>query len=177
MDNEEELQDSLQPEEVDLDLELEEPKPEEAPPAEDVEALKQRMADLEAKNKQLYARVKKQSKDVQPLSTQPKDEEDIRETVRSLAQAESKRQFGYSHGLSPEETDAIFRMNPKPSKETLDDPFVKGGLAAIRAKKRVENATPAPSGKSATVDGKPWGQMTPEDRRKNYQKVVDKYQK
>ena len=58
MDNELETQDSQLDEET-LDLELE---PEETSEEAqiDVETLKQRAAELEAKNKQLYARLKKQ---------------------------------------------------------------------------------------------------------------------
>jgi hypothetical protein len=84
------------------------------------------------------------------LQTPKKEiDEDTKKTVANLALAEEKRQFGYSNGLSPEETDAVFRINPKPTKETLEDPFVKGGLEAIRAKKRVDNNTPNSSSRSA----------------------------
>jgi len=79
-----------------------------------------------------------------------KKDDDIRLTVKSLQMAEAKRQFGYEHGLSPEETDAVYKLNPNPTKEILDDSFVKGGLAALRAKKRVAENTPSSTSRSAS---------------------------
>lgn len=86
----------------------------------------------------------------EPLQT-PKKEPDVElhKTVAELALAEKKRQFGYANGLSPEETDAVFRINPSPTKETLEDPFVQGGLNNLRAKKRVDNNTPSSNSRSA----------------------------
>lgn len=89
----------------------------------------------------------------QELETPKKDvPDDIVKSVKSLEFAEKKRQFGYQHGLSPEETDAIFAFNPNPTKETLTNPFVEGGLAKLRSKKRVEENTPSSSSRS----GKPF---------------------
>ena len=117
--------------------------------------------------------VKKQPKPKPEHLQTPKKEidEDTKKTVASLALAEAKRQFGYANGLSPEETDAVFRINPNPTKETLEDPFVKGGLEAIRAKKRVENNTPGSSSRSPkpfTV--KP--DASPEERQKAHDEWV-----
>lgn len=94
--------------------------------------------------------VKKQPKpDPKPLPTKKVEHDDeLKNTVAGLALAEEKRQFGYQNGLSPEETDAVFKINPKPTKETLEDPFVKGGLEAIRAKKRVDSNTPGSNSRS-----------------------------
>lgn len=101
------------------------------------------------------------------------DTRDAGTRLSRLEQAEAKRMFGYENNLSPEETDAVFRLNPNPTKETLADPFVKGGLEAIRARKRVENATPSPSNRSSAVDGKVWTEMTAEERAKNFTKLAE----
>lgn len=131
-------------EEIELTLE------EEAPQETDwkAEALKQ---------KAIAQRLAKKAKEVsQPETTQdletPKKDvpDDIRKTVADLALAEKKRQFGYQHGLSPEETDAVFMFTPNPTKETLTHPFVEGGLAKLRSKKRVEENTPSSSSRSGT---------------------------
>lgn len=79
---------------------------------------------------------------VETKKEEPEELTGIKETVSQLKLAETKRQFGYEHGLSPEETDAVFKLNPAPTKETLEDPFVKGGLEAIRAKKKLADNTP-----------------------------------
>ena len=52
--------------------------------------------------------------------------------------------------ISPEETDAIFKLSPNPTKEVLDDPFVKGGLSSLRAKRKVAENTPS-SSRSASL--------------------------
>jgi hypothetical protein len=89
----------------------------------------------------------------QELQTQKTDvPDDIKKAVEKLTLAETKRQFGYEHGLSPEETDAVFGFNPNPTKETLKNPFVEGGLAKLRSQKRVNENTPSSSSRS----GKPF---------------------
>lgn len=179
MENQEEVldlepQDSTPDEELDLELEQEDAAPE---ATDDAEALKQRIAVLEAKNKQLYARVKKGAPE-KPKSksntTEPEVDDDIRRDVAELKTERTKRLFGYEHGLSPDEVDAVFRINSNPSAETLKDPFVKGGLQALRAKRSVENATANPSKRASVVDGKTFTTMTKEERAKNWSDLVKK---
>lgn len=145
-----------------LDLELEEQV--ETPPTEDVEALKARNAELERKNKQLFARLKKPKQSTTPNSKSTEELQEIRETVNKLSLAEQKRQFQYENNLSPEQTDKVFAITSKPTKETLEDPFVKAGLEAIRQQQRVSEATPSPSGRSSTHNGKTFKDMTPDER-------------
>jgi hypothetical protein len=101
-----------------------------------------------------------------------KVDDDIRQTVSELKLAEQKRQFGYENGLSPEEADHIFRINPNPSKETLDDPFVKGGLEAIRAKKKLESNTPALNSRSPKFQVPSKKDMTAEDKQKAFEEFM-----
>jgi len=137
----------VQPEinEQETELVLEEETPTEQPAQEidwRAEALKQK-----AINQRLSKKVAQPVEKKQDLQT---EDNDIRLTVKELQLAEKKRQFGYEHGLSPEEADAVFKLSPNPSKEVLEDPFVKGGLAALRAKKRVAENTPSSSTRSAS---------------------------
>ena len=170
-----EIQGSTPDEELDLELEQEEAPPE---ADGDVEALKQRNAELEAKNRKLYARLKKgeQKPSNKPVQqTESTDEEiDVRKTVAQLALAERKRQFGYEHNLSPMETDAVFRLNPKPTSDTLKDPFVQGGLEKLRAQQRVKDATPSSSGRSQTINGKSLQDMDDNEANKNYSTLVQR---
>jgi len=109
-----------------------------------------------------------------PKQDLPKKEvDDIKLTVKELQLAEKKRQFGYEHGLSPEETDAVFKLSPNPNKEVLDDPFVKGGLASLRAKKRVEDNTPKSSSRSASFNIDP-SKATSADKQKALDEFVSK---
>lgn len=129
-------------EELELDLEDD----------EDVEELKKTIETLKiqkAKYKEKYTElISKKPEPKQFNKPNPKKDDDYKVKVDSLLIAEEKRQFGYQNGLSPEETDYIFKINSAPSKELLEDPFIKGGLEAIRSAKRVENNTPSISGRS-----------------------------
>lgn len=133
-------------EEIELTLE-DEVKPEQEIDWK-AEALKQK-----AINQRLSKKIGQPETKQETLETPKKDvPDDIRKTVEQLALAEKKRQFGYENGLSPEETDAVFAFTPTPSKETLKNPFVEGGLAKLRSQKRVSENTPSSSSRS----GKPF---------------------
>lgn len=158
--------------EPELEVELEaEPTPESTPEAPKVdwqkEALKYK-AIAQRYAKKVQGEVPTPKKD---LPT--KEVDDIKLTVKELQLAEKKRQFGYEHGLSPEETDAVFKLSPNPSKEVLEDPFVKGGLASLRAKKRVEDNTPKSSSRSASFNIDP-SKATAEDKQKALDEFVSK---
>jgi len=96
---------------------------------------------------QVFARMKKAEDALKLQTKKPLEEkhDDIRSTVAELKLAETKRQFGYEHGLSPEETDFVFKINGKPTKEALDDVAIKGALQAIRGQKKVADNTPRAS--------------------------------
>lgn len=173
MSNEKELQDSQQPDqELDLELELEDTSEEgKTVSTEDVETLRQRLAESEKKRRQLFARLKQREEEKQSINL-PKESQDNGDAgirLSRLEMAEAKRQFGYEHGLSPEETDKVFSITPKPTKETLDDPFIKAGLEAVRKARRVVEATPSPSGRSTTFNGKSFAELSEEDRKKAYE--------
>lgn len=181
MDDELELQDSLQPdEELDLDLELEPEDGEENQgdteqmADESVEAYKKRLADVEAKNKQLYARLKK--RDEKPAEKPKPKSEDLGDAGTRLSRLElleAKRQFAWENNLSPEETDKVFAItNNNPTKDVLNDPFVKHGLEGVRASKRVADATPSSSKAGRTFKGKSFAELSPEDQKKNYAEYV-----
>jgi hypothetical protein len=103
-----------------------------------------------------------------------KKDDDIRLTVKELQMAEKKRQFGYEHGLSPEETDAVFKLTPNPTKEVLEDPFVKGGLASLRAKKRVAENTPSSSSRSASFKLTKKEEMSSDEKQKAFEEHISK---
>lgn len=122
------------------------------------------------KNKAIADRLKKK------LSTQtinqPKQEHDdeVVKKVNHLSLLEEKRQFGYENGLSPEETDHAFRFaNGKPTKQTLEDSFFKGGLESLRSKKRLESNIPSPSSRSTVFADKPFGELSEDDRKKAFE--------
>ena len=132
--------------EQELEINLDEPTAEEV-----VATLKAQLAEKEAllaKEAEARRQLTARAKDAESKISAPRLEEkhdDIRSTVAELKLAETKRQFGYEHGLSPEETDFVFKINGKPTKEALDDVAIKGALQAIRGQKKVAGNTPRAS--------------------------------
>lgn len=121
-----------------------------------------------------YDAMKKNSK---PLQAKPEPfDEDVIKKVNKLEMIEAKRQFGYEHNLSPEETDFIFKFSGnKPNKEILDNPFVKSGLEGFRASKRLEANIPSSSSSSKVFQGKDYAEMTDDERRKAFEEASKKF--
>lgn len=126
------------------------------------------------KNKAIAERLKKKLT-TQPIINKVEHTDEIVETVKSLKMLEDKRQFGFEHGLSPQETDYAFKVSSgKPTKETIEDPFFKAGLDGLRAKQRLENNTPSSSSRSAIFQNKDFKEMSDDERRKAFEEASSK---
>lgn len=145
----------------------------------DEDAVKAELQKKDAIIRQLHARAVKAEQEKKqniekPIIKKPESkQDDIRQTVQELKLAEEKRQFGYENNLSPQETDYLFKISPTPSKELLEDPFVKGGIDAIRAKKRVDENTPSLNSRSPRFELPKKKDLTMEDK----QEAFDNYRK
>lgn len=112
-----------------------------------------------------YDATKKQTQ-VAPKEVDP----EIFNRLSRIEQIESKRQFGFENNLSPEETDYIFTFTGgKPTKEALENPFIKSGIEGFRQTKRAENNTPGTSSKGFVATGKEFKDMTEDERRSAYE--------
>ena len=85
---------------------------------------KQRKANLDlsirARKAEEQLKVLRRSK----LEAKEEPDREIVKSVKRLEEIENKRQFGFEHQLSPEETDYIFKISGgKPTKEILEDTF------------------------------------------------------
>ncbi len=102
----------------------------------------------------------------------PKDNERISNLEKSQGEImllERKRQFAYDNSLSPAEADHIFKLNKNPTKKFLEDPFVKGGLQAIRTIAKTKANIPGSSaGRSFSANGKSWKDLPPEEKEANF---------
>lgn len=174
----EHLNPELTDEEIESLLNSDESEESEEESDEMPESVKEMLAKKDAMIRQLHARAKKAESEKKNFNNQPKREskkvetDDIRDTVISLKIAEQKRQFGYENGLSPEETDYLFKINPEPTKELLQDPFIKGGLEAVRAKKRAESNTPSLNSRSPRFELPKKKDLTPDDKQKNFESYM-----
>jgi len=108
-------------------------------------------------------------------TTKPDISDDVVAKVNRLDLSEKKRQFGYKNGLSPEETDKLFKYagNDKPE-EALKDPFFQSGLTEFRKQNSVKSAIPRSTNRTtSSVEGKSFKDMTPAEREKNWGKITN----
>lgn len=103
-------------------------------------------------------------------NTRKADEKDpINSRMDRIEQINAKRDFGYEHKLSPQEVDMVYKFDPKPTKKTLENPFIKGGLERMRAGSDAgENIPRGSSVRSFKVDGKDWNKLTPAEKQANF---------
>jgi len=162
-------------EELDLDLELdeenqdtsEESKAEDK--SEDVDALKARLAESEAKNKQLYARIKKSDKvEKKPTNSQQPDGD---------LDWKRKIEFITSKGrdLDAEDIDEVIAYAKGKNisyEEALNANVIKSYLKVKQAKAKIANAVPPTSSHSTVVNGKTWSEMNDQERAKNFHKMM-----
>ncbi len=108
-----------------------------------------------------------------PKTTPEKPVDEVVTRLGKLELEAEKRQFGYAHELSPEETDKAFAyakgLEIKPE-DVLKDTFFQKALESHRSESRQSNATPRSSHRATKVDGKTWNDMTPEEKSKNWNK-------
>lgn len=124
------------------------------------------------KQQAIASRLKKKLGQPQPLSTKEKPDDEIVKSVKRLEEIESKRQFGFENQLSPEETDFVYKISGgKPTKEILEDPFVKSGLEGYRSKKRLEANTPSGSSSSSIFKSKQFNEMSKDEQRKAFEEA------
>jgi hypothetical protein len=75
-------------------------------------------------------------------------------------------------GYTPEEIrtmESYAKGSGKKLSEVVDDPFVKAGIDNLRSAAKSEQATPPSSSGSTTHKEKSWAEMTPEERKTNFE--------
>jgi hypothetical protein len=146
------------------------------------ESAEDKAARLEEMNKKLFERAKKAEELAKTLKanksiTNPEKPDSTKEfdsRMSKLELSEKKRQFGYRNGLSPEETDRLFKFaGDEDPHIALKDDFFQAGLSAFRNKQKVNNAIPSSSNRNrAVVEGKTFADMSAEERKKNWGKIT-----
>ena len=171
----EEQETSSNPEpELELDLsdediqDIDEPK---AEGSEDVNALKARLAELESKNKQLYARLKKEPEKAEkkPSYSQPVEDSDWKQKIEFITTK--------GRSLDAEDVDEVIAYAKGKGisyEEALNSAVIKAHLKVKQHRAKIANATPPSSSKSTMVNGKTWSEMSEEERRKNYTTMLKK---
>lgn len=148
-------------------VEQEETTQEEQTPKEDIVTLPKDKFTRMQRKAMAYDAIKKNP--VQ-LPTKKEADDEIVKSVKRLEEIENKRQFGFENNLSPEETDFIFKVSQgKPTKEDLENPFIKAGLEGYRSKKRLESNTPSSSSTSKVFRDKQFSEMSKEEQQKAFE--------
>jgi len=139
---------------------------------EDVEALKAKLADLEHKNKQLYARLKKEPEKVVKKPTnnsQPEGDSDWKNKIEFITTK--------GRNLDAEDVDEVIAYAKGKGisyEEALNSPVIKAHLKVKQHREKIANATPPTSSGSVKVNGKTWEEMTEQERAANYTKMLKK---
>jgi len=150
-----------------------------------IEKLKEaekRAQTLEAQKRHFQTKAQK-LEERKPEAETPKlkPDEEIDKRLSSLENERAKHTFGYENKLSPKEVDHIFSVNPNNPEEALKDPFIKGGIDAVRKQDKVKEATPSSSRSSTVVSGKSWNDVATSDdeqaKAKHFQKIMERAKK
>lgn len=167
------LQDTQPDEELDLALiDDEENQEEEVEKAETTSEVdwKAKAEELEAKNRQLYARLKKEPAEKKPqVNSKPENED---------SDWRRKMEFVTTKGrnLDADDIDEVIayaRGKGISYEEALDSNVIKSHLRVKQAREKIANATPQSSSKSTVINGKTWAEMSEEERRQNYTKSLN----
>lgn len=103
--------------------------------------------------------------------TDNKSNDDLSKDILEVRQALKIDRFAEDNGLTKAQARKVLELNPNATAETLKDPFIAEGLKAIARKERVDEAIPQ-GGRTTTVNGKTWKEMTDDERKANYIKMV-----
>lgn len=97
----------------------------------------------------------------------------VEDRLSQIELTEQKRSFGYQNQLSPDETDLVFKYTENPTRETLNDPFIQGGLERIRRDKRIADNTPTGSGSNShSYFKQDRSKMSASERKQSFQKMM-----
>lgn len=138
--------------------------------SEDVDALKAKLAELEHKNKQLYARLKKEPEKVEKKSSnnsKPEEDSDWKQKIEFITTK--------GRSLDAEDVDEVIAYAKGKGisyEEALNSSVIKAHLKVKQARAKIANATPPSSSKSTMVNGKTWSQMNEQERANNFNKMM-----
>ena len=139
----------------------------ETPPEVDWKA---KAEELEAKNRQLFARLKKQdpAEKKSKVNSQPEKED---------SDWKNKIEFITTKGrnLDADDVDEVIAYAKGRGisyDEALNSDVIKNHLKVKQARAKIANATPPSSSKSTVINGKNWSQMNDQERANNFSKMM-----
>lgn len=175
-----EIQDSVTPEES-----VETPKNDDQP-KEDLSSFDEKVKALEEKNKELLARTKKAEekfkklRDAMQEDVEKKEEEappKEKPSTEFVTRDELTKDRLLRDGIDQSTVNLIetyAKGAGKPIEAILQEEAVSELMKSSKAKGRLNEAVPAPSSRSAVVEGKTFAEMSIEERRKNFEKIMNR---
>lgn len=89
------------------------------------------------------------------------------ELVKELAKEREISNFAEDNDISVSQARQVYKVNSSPTKETLNDPFIKAGLDAMARKSRLEANTPS-AAKVSTYAGKAFKDLPLSEKNKHF---------
>lgn len=99
------------------------------------------------------------------------NQDDSSKDIQEIKHALKVDNFAEEHGLTKIQARKVLEINPNATADTLKDPFIAEGIKAMARKERVDNATPS-GGRVTTINGKTFKDMTEDERKANYSKMI-----
>lgn len=133
-----------------------------------------KLQELAENNKKLFARAKKAEDKLKALKDKPVAEP-AATPAAPLDELDAVLEL-QSKGFSPNEVreaKAFAKRTGQTLNAVASDKYFTAGIEADRAKQSVEQATPAPSSRTLSVGNKTWAEMTPDERKANFGKVME----
>ena len=131
--------------------------------------------------KKKYEDLKLKAGGEEKTGEEKKDEAVAHESVPSAGQIDidalETRVFLKTQGYTPDEIaymEIVAKGQNKKLSEAANDIFVQSGITGLRAEARSEQATPSPSNRSVSRKEKSFEEMTSEERKANWGKIVEK---
>jgi len=141
---------------------------------EDISSVKEELVKKQKEIDKLYARAKQAEENEKKLkerlaALEPKESPQQTQSKIDPVEIEERVELRLQ-GYNPQEIEYIkkFRKEGQSLLEAAKDSFVQAGIEGLRAKAKVEQATPNPSSRTGVVEGKSIGDMTPQERAKHF---------
>ena len=142
--------------------------------SDELATIKAKLAEMEAKNKQLFARLKKEQEIEKKPTTNSQPDGDV-EWKRKIEFITTKGRELDAESI--DEVIAYAKGKGIPYDKALDSPVIKSYLSDKRSNDRVAHATPPPSAGSITINGKNFHDLETKDKEANFSKYVDAIRK
>jgi hypothetical protein len=131
-------------------------------------------AELEKEKQRTATLQRLLNKKAKPEITKQDNNPSIQKDIEEIKFNQKIISFADDNKLSKKEAEMVLKMFPNATSETLQDPFVKGGLENIARQERVKANTPSGSNGKSTAQDKTYSEMSKKEREDWYAEKLQK---